>query len=365
MDQSNSSNTGSSPENTDLAKQYQDILDRYSEELAAQPPPPETVVNSPPKNIPAPQPDMAPGSSPSEYVSPQPQEPITTPLPPETQSSIQPDLAESQDIPLTEVPPPEPAPLTPANEPAPPVFSPNPIEVIPPPPAVPLVNSPMNDGPGIISTPKKSGGFFKFLFFVSLLIFLGVFGTIAYNVFFANSSNNQNTLPPENSENTPTPPTAGVCELNDQKYAVGDSFAAADGCNTCSCGPDLTIICTEKACDATPSTKVTPTKTATTSAVKAGYPIKNIVDAINTLLKTKYNPVADSTKNNGWKVDLTQTSTKTDITAVKSVITTTGSMVLQPELSGEGVDWKEVYTKSADTCELEMAKSVLTLICHQ
>ena len=38
------------------------------------------------------------------------------------------------------------------------------------------------------------------------------------------------------------------CEVVGKGHPVGGSFLAPDGCNTCSCGADGTVACTEKAC---------------------------------------------------------------------------------------------------------------------
>jgi hypothetical protein len=48
---------------------------------------------------------------------------------------------------------------------------------------------------------------------------------------------------------TSTPGVESFCYLNDNKYKLNESFPSADGCNTCSCGLDGTISCTEKACN--------------------------------------------------------------------------------------------------------------------
>src|SRR5947207_12065356 len=39
-----------------------------------------------------------------------------------------------------------------------------------------------------------------------------------------------------------------TCEYYGTGYLAGDSFPDADGCNTCSCQKDRSIVCTEKAC---------------------------------------------------------------------------------------------------------------------
>jgi len=44
-----------------------------------------------------------------------------------------------------------------------------------------------------------------------------------------------------------------ACAFDGQRYEVGESFQATDGCNTCFCGEDGQIACTEIACEATPA----------------------------------------------------------------------------------------------------------------
>jgi hypothetical protein len=39
-----------------------------------------------------------------------------------------------------------------------------------------------------------------------------------------------------------------ACFYRGQVFAPGTEFPAADGCNTCTCEPDLSISCTEVAC---------------------------------------------------------------------------------------------------------------------
>jgi hypothetical protein len=40
----------------------------------------------------------------------------------------------------------------------------------------------------------------------------------------------------------------GVCYYNDDVYNVGETFDAADGCNTCGCNEDGLVSCTEMYC---------------------------------------------------------------------------------------------------------------------
>lgn len=40
----------------------------------------------------------------------------------------------------------------------------------------------------------------------------------------------------------------GTCEVDGRFYRPGEHFTAPDGCNTCSCGWDGSVACTEMAC---------------------------------------------------------------------------------------------------------------------
>lgn len=148
-----------------------------------------------------------------------------------------------------------------------PQTSPEPIENTPPTPDIP-------DSPPIdeLVTPPASN-LFKYIFYLSLVIFIGVCLAIVYNLYFKTSSStndNSTTITPTSTVATVSTitPSASilVCSLNDQNYEIDQSFKSADGCNICTCTKDLNITCTEMACESTPSIKLTPTKSATISA---------------------------------------------------------------------------------------------------
>ena len=222
----------------DLSKQYQDILDRYAKDLAEKSPAP--TENTPPA---PPVPPVEPAAP--EIVIPEPE---TEPsLPPEPIIEIAPPVAPESLLANSELPPfePEAATAAPAN----PVF--------------------------------------KYIFYLSLFIFLGVCGAIGYNVY-----SNLNKPSSNNNVSTDTIPTVApvvtsvatdsaagsICNLNDQNYSAGQTFASADGCNTCTCNADTTVSCTDKTCSATTSSSLTPTitsKPATTSAVQKDFIYKN------------------------------------------------------------------------------------------
>lgn len=174
----------------DTNKQYQDILDQYRQALSKLP-----DNTSPPPVPPMP-----------------PTKPTDTPLPP-------------PEIPPT---PPTPPPALPPLPPTPPISA--------------------------SATTKDSTSFFKILFILSFLLFLFVGVAVIYTIVLPQLKPN---ISNQNSPATTTSPAptaivnTPVCELNDQRYQIGESFTAADGCNTCTCLEDLTISCTEESCEAT------------------------------------------------------------------------------------------------------------------
>lgn len=209
-------NQNQQPDQTDLSSQYNDILEKYSQQLAAN----NQSVN--------PEPQLAP--PPIAQSDPSPPE-LSAPI---VESPQVEETTADQSLPLTPVPV---MPSTPTYEP---VFAPPSDDILPP-----VASKPLN--------------IFKILFFISLLVFLGVAGAIAYTLFFQPQQSVKLSLDITPTQNpAPTVPSGPVCQLNDKTYAVGESFDATDGCNTCSCGDDLMIVCTEKAC---PSVTTSATNT--------------------------------------------------------------------------------------------------------
>ena len=123
-----------------------------------------------------------------------------------------------------------------------------------------------------IEEPKR-GNLLKIIFTISLIIFILVLSFLILVYFKTNQDKDIQKIP----EISPTPESSITCPLNGIIYKVNESFPSEDGCNTCSCIETGEIVCTEKACDITPTkaatksaTKVTvtPTKAATKSATK-------------------------------------------------------------------------------------------------
>ena len=180
MDQPQKTSSDQITEDTDLSKQYQEILNQYSKELqTSDPQPVAPPVTTTPPLLP-PSPTIAPSPTPPPTTSGTLPPPITTPIP-------------------------------------------------------------------------AANNIFKYFFYLSLLIFLGVSGTIAYTIL---KSSNGPTVPSV-ADNTPVPTipttTQKYCETNDKKVQIGESFPAADSCNTCTCSEDLTISCTEIDCSTAPT----------------------------------------------------------------------------------------------------------------
>lgn len=145
-----------------------------------------------------------------------------------------------------------------------------------------------NQGPTGVPAQKPKTSILRILFLVVLIIFLGVIAAVAYYMIKGNSTTTTATptVAPVVTEAPVTQPETTVCTLNDQQYQIGETFAAADGCNVCSCAADLTITCTERVCaptvaptevatsTPTKATTVTPSKTATASPTKITTPTK-------------------------------------------------------------------------------------------
>jgi hypothetical protein len=122
--------------------------------------------------------------------------------------------------------------------------TPEPTPVSPPPEPISLL---MENQPPVV----KESQFFKILFYFSILTFLTVASILAFSFINGSQTGNNSVNPaiPTTAEPTNTPESESFCYLNDNKYKLNESFPSADGCNTCTCGLDGTIVCTEKACN--------------------------------------------------------------------------------------------------------------------
>ncbi len=69
-------------------------------------------------------------------------------------------------------------------------------------------------------------------------------------------------------------PPSATCAYGKQPHAIGTSFPATDGCNTCACVEDAVVLCTEKACaaDAAPLVKPDAASDAAGVVADAGAP---------------------------------------------------------------------------------------------
>lgn len=289
------------PNNDDqLAQQYQEILNKYASSLAPDPEvkPPETSINPPEPNISS---DLIDNSVQSPVVPVldsvlPPESPIINPVISQINSDPEPEIASTPIIPPV------------------PVFSSPTVSE----PKV-LFNSPESAVPPIYFPPtppeKKTSNFFKYLFYFSLVVFIIV--TITVVSSFLN--NQQTVIPVDNSvlqNPTPTVNVTKYCELSDKKYEVGQSFPSADSCNTCSCGSDLMIVCTQRACISPTSVQSTPSAKPTVKAI-TGKVYKDIKYGYQFQCPTTSKYLVEATSVNGNKIPYKQEScTGTDKTVV-------------------------------------------------
>lgn len=277
------------PNNDDqLQQQYQDILNKYASSIT---PPVE------PEPKPEFEPEITPIKEESTIIPPllsEPQPESQPEIPAEPGPEISPELMlQSVPEPVTETPV-EPTPET-TIEPEPPVK-----EVIVPPIYFP-------------PTPEedKPSNFFKYLFYFSVIIFIGVVSALAYN--FTNTQNtdiqNQDTIP------TPTVEPTSFCEVGDKKYQVNESFPSEDGCNTCSCSDDLTVACTEMACVSPTSVQSTPSAKPTIKAT-TGKVYKDIKYGYQFECPTTAKYLVEATSVNGNKIPYKQESCTTSTSSV-------------------------------------------------
>ena len=129
------------------------------------------------------------------------------------------------------------------------------------PPAPPQPPKPVIASEAKQSLPEKSISSknpFKFIFFVSLFIFLVILGSIILSFYQQSQTDGQSlvptTIPTAISPTQPEDsfPAGSFCLLNDEQYEINQSFPAADGCNTCTCLPSLIISCTNDDCNQQP-----------------------------------------------------------------------------------------------------------------
>ncbi|MEI8067427.1 MAG: PsbP-related protein [Candidatus Shapirobacteria bacterium] len=229
-------------DNKNPSQDYKDLLDQYAKDLKADQTQetPETQPETPPEplKIEAEEAPLAlePAPKPEMEITPEPEIEIT----PEPELTPEPEI-----IPEPPIIPETPTESIRTDDQNLPPISDQPIETIPP-----VVETPVNN-------------MFRNIFFVALFIFISVAIAFAYTMLTNKTAPTQN---PPVVETTPTP-SDFACSINDMQYKAGESFASADGCNTCSCAADGNIACTEMACESTKSATISPTKTATTSSI--------------------------------------------------------------------------------------------------
>lgn len=105
-----------------------------------------------------------------------------------------------------------------------------------PPPVTPEANPIQMVDIGSSSSKNKS------VVLILVLLILGLLALLVY-LFYQNKQLRQQVELIE-LEN----PVTVTCEYNGKTYKLGEGFTATDGCNSCSCGENGAVACTEMAC---------------------------------------------------------------------------------------------------------------------
>ena len=127
---------------------------------------------------------------------------------------------------------------------------------------------------GIVPKPPQNN-IFKIIFIFSLIIFILTASAFAFVYYQSQKKSSPTDNSPSTISSTPAP--SGTCFLNDKTYQAGESFASADGCNTCSCQSQDMIVCTEKACLSTDSATQSGTQDWQTYTSKNEYVDYNFI----------------------------------------------------------------------------------------
>lgn len=223
--------------NNQTQDDYQEILDKYAASIK---PEPQTVPSE------TPQPTVNPElETPQPTVNPEPEIPQPT-IPADALKEVTPSPEPSlETTPLTQ--PTDIIPEAPASQP---ITPPEP-ETKTPEEIKAEIDRILTDEPSSDNQPKTtplpsssgSGKFVKFLFTISLVIFLAVAGGLAYFIFINKPVKNNIS-----NDIIPTQAPKPSCVLNGVEYKLGDSFPSADGCNTCVCQAEDAISCTQRDC---------------------------------------------------------------------------------------------------------------------
>ncbi len=225
---------------TNTDPNYQDILNKYSKDLADNP---DSEI---PQNPPEPE-----TATLTEVESAPVEETVDT------------TIANHPEDTLAEIPQAPSASETPEPEPQPQAET------------QPVVNNPVIDTeiPSENITPPveepKSNNFFKYLFLFALIAFIIVLVLVLRS--FLNSQSSSSSPDDVGTIPSVTPMVSqqadNYCVFNDQRFTIGQQFVANDGCNNCVCGEDLQINCTTLTCPATQSsTQLSPTSATTATS---------------------------------------------------------------------------------------------------
>lgn len=234
--------TSGPPLEPDQEEKYKKILDEYTKnlqpaDLNPQSPPPQTLINQPEHDLQSQsesdssfqteesfqleqpiQNDSPPSydaPKPSDYIPPSPQ---LSPTPDEFSHQIPPQYQSPQE--------------TSAQDDLSSLDTTSSQVVNPPPPISPSVST------DNIPTPPKKSNFFKYLFILSTLVFVVIVILLVKDYLKLQQLTQDTSLiqPVTEIEPSPVPQTSQQkCLVNDEYLAIGQSFPAEDGCNSCQC----------------------------------------------------------------------------------------------------------------------------------
>lgn len=246
-----------------------------------------------------------------------------------------------------------------------------PVEVVPP----QITPSPVTS----TSTPVPSPGIFKYLFYLSLLIFLFVLGAFVYTAYKMKNLGLSALFPVPTITiaplpiATPTPDYTNSCDLNGKKYLVGETFKAFDGCNTCTCGLSLVIDCTLMACSSSPSSDASPSAGGSLLNLKTPLLISNFFDLVNKDLGSTLKPVYSETffsptdlrqiTKDSWKLTypFSITSNKPQYSKIVQQLETNNFTEINSAGGAQGT--RAIYQNSDLVCEFDDIGSTTLLQC--
>jgi hypothetical protein len=327
-----------SPVTTPPITQEPDISSTIPETVVAQPAPPIPDVSAPESVAnysPLPTIDTPPVSVPQE----------THPIPPKIPSDFSTDFSLPRN-PIT-IETPMPVENTSSAQPEIPEF----------------------ENPPIQNEDKKPSPITKYFFIISLLIFLATAFGVGYTFFRSQGLKKSLEVNPPGGHQSSEVESNATCVLtDDQKYSANETFAAADGCNTCTCLENGTITCTENTCDGTTKGGVENDSTSNTeSTLKIDLETilsEQKVEASISDAKLAWIMNGTETQLSGYTFSVDIQMSKTKILSLKKAILDKFTLKLsQDNPGGESLASVENYESTIIACTFTSNEERLSITC--